>query len=103
MTINKKKRLAPLPLFDTLEYIKKQKHSSYLLCAQKKPADTIPLLLKTKGNGSIGITTYIREIIQSCFDRAITKLNEDGHIERKLNCHGGFYPTEIVMLAVHYY
>lgn len=45
------------------------------------PADSTPLLLKTKGTGPIGSTTYIREIVQECFDRAITKLNKDGNFE----------------------
>ena len=59
-----------------------KRYRKYLgLSALPSPADTIPLLLKTKGKGPITSTTYIREIVQSCFDRAITKLNEDGHIE----------------------
>ena len=49
--------------------------------ALPSPADTTPLLSKTKGKGPISSTTYIREIVQSCFDRAIAKLNEDGHVE----------------------
>lgn len=51
------------------------------LSALPSPADTTPLLSKSKGKGPIISTTYIREIVQSCFDRAITKLSEDGHIE----------------------
>jgi site-specific recombinase XerD len=45
------------------------------------PADTTPLLSKTKGKGPITSTTYIREIVQTCFDQAIIKLKEDGHFE----------------------
>lgn len=45
------------------------------------PADTTPLLSKIKGNGPITSTTYIREIVQICFDQAMSKLNEDGHTE----------------------
>lgn len=51
------------------------------LSALPSPADTTPLLSKTKGNGPITSTTYIREVVQSCFDQAIIKLNEDGHTE----------------------
>ncbi len=59
-----------------------KRYRKYLgLSALPSPADTTPLLLKTKGKGPISSTTYIREIVQSCFDRTISKLNEDGHLE----------------------
>jgi len=44
-------------------------------------ADKTPLLLKTKGKEPITSSTYIREIVQSCFDKAINKLQEDKHFE----------------------
>lgn len=44
-------------------------------------ADKIPLLLKTKGKEPITSATYIREIVQACFDEAIKKLEEDKHFE----------------------
>lgn len=44
-------------------------------------ADKTPLLLKTKGKEPITSTTYIREIVQLCFDEAIKKLEEDKHFE----------------------
>ena len=44
-------------------------------------ADSTPLLLKKKGKGPITSTTYIREMIQRCFDEAIAKLQEDSHFE----------------------
>lgn len=51
------------------------------LPALPSAADKTPLLLKTKGKESIRSTTYIREIVQSCFDEAIKKLEEDKHFE----------------------
>lgn len=39
--------------------------------------DNTPLLPKTRGKGAITDTHYIREIVQSCFDRAINRLKED--------------------------
>lgn len=45
------------------------------------PADNLPLLPKTKGKGPITNTSYIRKIVQYCFDRTIEKLNEDGYKE----------------------
>ncbi|WP_032114032.1 tyrosine-type recombinase/integrase [Candidatus Paracaedibacter symbiosus] len=51
------------------------------LSALPSPADLSPVLPKAKGQGGIGSTTYIRKIVQSCFDRAVNNLNKDGFIE----------------------
>lgn len=45
------------------------------------PADQSPLLPKTKGNGPIKSTNYIRKIVQYCFDQTIEQLNQDGFSE----------------------
>lgn len=45
------------------------------------PGDSSPLLLKIKTKAPITSTTYIREIVQLCFDEAIAQLSEDGHLE----------------------
>lgn len=42
------------------------------------PADTSPLLPKTKGKGAIQSANYIRIIVQNCFDKAKEKLIQDG-------------------------
>lgn len=42
-------------------------------------ADNTPLLAKNKGKGAITSTTYIRELVQECFDKAILKLEADNH------------------------
>jgi site-specific recombinase XerD len=39
--------------------------------------ESMPLLPKSKGQGPITSTTYIREIVQDCFDQAIIKLRAD--------------------------
>ena len=44
-------------------------------------ADKSPLLPKMKGQGPISSTNYIRKIVQSCFDQAIHKLNQDSFNE----------------------
>ena len=44
-------------------------------------AEKTPLLSKTKGKGPISSTTYLREIVQDCFDQSIKRLAEDTHIE----------------------
>jgi hypothetical protein len=59
-----------------------KRYRQYLgLSALPSPADLTPLLSKTKGKGPLSSTTYIREIVQSCFDQALLKLKKDGHIE----------------------
>src|SRR4029078_11737792 len=45
------------------------------------PADTSPMLPKTKGQGPIKSTNYIREIVQYCFDQAVNQLIKDGLTE----------------------
>jgi len=45
------------------------------------PADNSPLLPRTKGKGPISNTSYIRKIVQNCFDKAMDALNRDGFSE----------------------
>ncbi len=39
-------------------------------------ADQSPLLPKVRGKGPVSNTTYLREIVQGCFDRAMTQLRK---------------------------
>lgn len=48
------------------------------LATLPSPSDQSYILPKTKGYGPISSTTYIRKIVQSCFDQAINNLNKDG-------------------------
>lgn len=45
------------------------------------PADNSPLVPKVKGKGPITSTTYLRKVVQGCFDAAILRLKADGHSE----------------------
>lgn len=45
------------------------------------PNDQLPLFPKTKGKGPITHTSYIRHLIQGCFDEAIDTLRKDGFNE----------------------
>ncbi len=45
------------------------------------PADQSPLLPKQIGKGPISSTTYIREIVQTCFDEAKIRLEKAGFCE----------------------
>lgn len=44
-------------------------------------ADQSPLFPKVLGQGAITDSTYLRRVIQKCFDQAIDKLKQDGHME----------------------
>ena len=44
-------------------------------------ADQSPLIPKLQGFGAITNTTYLRRVIQTCFDQTIAKLNQDGYEE----------------------
>ncbi len=45
------------------------------------PADNSHLLTKTKGKGPITSTSYIRKIVQYCFDKTMEALKKDGFTE----------------------
>ncbi len=51
------------------------------LPALPSPGDSSPLFPKTRGTGPITSSTYIREIVQTCFDRAIEELQTQGEPE----------------------
>ncbi len=40
--------------------------------------EPMPLVVKTKGNGSVTSTRHIRSIVQQCFDTAYQRMKEDG-------------------------
>lgn len=45
------------------------------------PADKSYLIPKTKGTGAISNTSFIRKMVQHCFDATIERLNQDGFSE----------------------
>lgn len=47
--------------------------------ALPSPGDNSPLLPKQRGRGALTSTTYIREIVQLCFDQASQALKTDGY------------------------
>lgn len=75
---NKERRIA---VSDAMLNALKRWRKHLNLSLLPSPADTSPLLPKTKGNGSIKSTNYIRKIVQYCFDQAIDQLNQDGFSE----------------------
>lgn len=45
------------------------------------PADSSPILPKLRGRGGISNTSFIRKIVQFCFDKTADRLKQDGFIE----------------------
>lgn len=45
------------------------------------PADNSPILPRTKGQGPITNTSYVRKIVQYCFDQTMNALRKDGFTE----------------------
>lgn len=75
---NKKRQIA---VSDAMLEILKRWRRYLGLSALPSPADTSFLLPKIKGQGAITSTTYIRKIVQDCFDQAIHNLRNDALIE----------------------
>ncbi|OUR89714.1 integrase, partial [Gammaproteobacteria bacterium 42_54_T18] len=62
---------------DMLKALKRYRKSMGL-SALPSPGDNLALIPKQKGTGGIGSTRHLREIVQSCFDSAVQRLNTDG-------------------------
>ena len=75
---NKKRHIA---VSDTMLDALKQWRGFLGLSPLPSPADQSPLIPKTKGHGAITNTSYIRKIVQQCFDQAIINLTHNNHYE----------------------
>ncbi len=61
-----------------------QRYRTFLELSSLPPlGDKTPLFAKTRGKGPITSTSYIRKVVQSCFDRAILRLKED-HLQDEI-------------------
>lgn len=76
-TIGKGNKERQIAVSDTmLEALKR--YRNYLnLTPLPSPSDSTPLLCKLSNSDPITSSTYIREIVQECFDLAITKLQNE--------------------------
>lgn len=75
---NKKRQIA---LSDTMLEALKRWRQFLGLSSLPSPADQSPLIPKMKGQGPITNTSYIRKIVQFCFDQATLRLTNDNHRE----------------------
>jgi site-specific recombinase XerD len=51
------------------------------LAQNPSPSDSSPLLPKAIGKGPISSTTYVRSVVQKCFDAAIIRLQQDNFMD----------------------
>ena len=77
-TVGKGHKERQIAVSDTMLQALKRWRKYLHLSPLPSPADASPLLPKTKGQGSISSTNYIRKIVQFCFDQTIQKLHDDG-------------------------
>lgn len=77
VTVGKGNKERQISVSDEMLAALKKYRKSLGLTSLPSPADKTPLLSKHKGKGAIKSTTYIRKIVQYCFDRAIYRLKND--------------------------
>jgi integrase len=77
-TVGKGNKERQVSVSDAMLDALKKYRKSLQMSPLPSPSDKSPLLPKTKGKGPISNTTYIRKIVQRCFDNTIIRLQEDG-------------------------
>jgi site-specific recombinase XerD len=80
-TVGKGNKQRQIAVSDAMLSALKRWRYALNLSALPSVADNMPLLPKTRGKGPISSTTYVRDIVQKCFDAAIEQLNQDGFKE----------------------
>jgi site-specific recombinase XerD len=80
-TVGKGNKERQISVSDAMLAAFKKYRKSMKLSLLPSPADKTPLFTRYKGKGAITSTTYLRRIVQRCFDRTILRLQEDGFIE----------------------
>lgn len=80
-TVGKGNKLRQIAVSDDMLVTLKNWRQHLRLSPLPSPGDTSPLLPKTKGKGPITNTSYIRKIVQYCFDQTIAALQQDNQHE----------------------
>ncbi|MBI4357651.1 MAG: tyrosine-type recombinase/integrase [Gammaproteobacteria bacterium] len=80
-TVGKGNKERQIAVSDAMQNALKRWRKYLNLSPLPSPSDHLPLFPKQKGKGPITNTTYIRKIVQQCFDNAIEKLKQDGFVE----------------------
>ncbi|GAB4392916.1 MAG: site-specific integrase [Gammaproteobacteria bacterium] len=77
-TVGKGNKERLISVSDAMLIALKRFRISLGLTALPAPGETLPLLPKLKGRGPMVGTRHIRRIVQTCFDAAILRLQQDG-------------------------
>jgi integrase len=80
-TVGKGNKERQIAVSDTMLAALKRWRKFQGLSVLPSPADNSPLLPLHRGQGPMGNTTHIRDIVQKCFDNAIQTLNDRGLAE----------------------
>lgn len=80
-TVGKGNKARQIPVSDEMLQALQEYRLSRDLSALPQPGETTPLIHKFRGKGGITSTRQIRGIVQSCFDRAMARLNAQGETE----------------------
>jgi site-specific recombinase XerD len=80
-TIGKGNKERQISVSDAMLAALKKYRKAMKLTPLPSPTDKSHLLPKIRGTGAISNTTYIRKIVQRCFDQAMIRLNTDGFKE----------------------
>jgi len=77
-TVGKGNKQRQIAVSDTMLEALKRWRRHLKLSPLPTAADIMPLIPKITGVGAITSTTYVRKIVQKCFDQAIEDLHKDG-------------------------
>lgn len=80
-TVGKRNKERLISVSDAMLEALKKYRKSMQLPPIPSPSDKSPLLPRAKGKGAISNTTYIRRIVQKCFDNTIVRLRNDNFNE----------------------
>ncbi|GJM06447.1 MAG: phage integrase family site specific recombinase [marine bacterium B5-7] len=80
-TVGKGNKQRSIAVSDTMQAALTRYRTFLGFSALPAPGDTTPLVPKNRGHGPISSTRQIREIVQHCFDQAVTRMMKDGFKE----------------------
>lgn len=80
-TVGKGNKERQIAVSDSMLVALKRYRQHLGLTALPSITDNSPLIPKAKTKGAISSTTYVREIVQECFDQAIKQLAQDNYPE----------------------
>jgi len=78
LTVGKGNKERIITVSDAMLAALKRYRAHLELSALPYPGETTPLLTRTKGKGPITSTRQIRAIVQTCFDAAVNRMQQDG-------------------------